>query len=95
MINFYTHKTYIRSFRWPIDPCEKLATAHDAAGALFPERGWAGPASAHGSDFFFSLHDQWKPQHDRERAEAEQRLHNYVRVQERSVHTKHRIPEVI
>lgn len=40
-------------------------------------------------------HDQWKSQHDQQGAEAEQRIQNYVRVQQRSVHTKHRIPEVI
>lgn len=88
---------------------KKLVTVHDAAGAL-AERGRDSGCHCPRQTLhpftpdkpphqqFSSLktqHDQWKSQHDQQGAEAEQRVQNYVRVQQRSVHTKHRIPEVI
>lgn len=88
---------------------KKLVTVHDAAGALAErgrDSGYHCPRqSLHPlspdkppHQQFSSLktqHDQWKSQHDQQGAEAEQRLQKYVWVQQRSVHTKHRIPEVI
>lgn len=88
---------------------KKLVMAHKASGALV-ERGQDSgrhcprrtlhplPPDEPPHQQFSSpktQHDQWKSQHDQQGAEAEQRLQNYARGQQRSVHTKHRIPEVI
>lgn len=39
--------------------------------------------------------DQWKSLQDQQGSEAQQGLQKYVQVQQRSLHTKHRIPKVI